>query len=137
MPTHQPSPRFLSPPKPPEPLTRPAANCPRRQITAEDLKLLQRKPFQLVDKQFILHPNDSERDGGSILCQIVGVSMSKADGTWYQVQFEGSGSMEMSAREMTEVFTDSLLLGADDDGHFMKECGMDRISRLLASTELR
>jgi hypothetical protein len=116
-------------------------NCTRRRITTEDLTIFQRKPFQLVDKQFIIHPNDSERDGGKLLCQIVGVSMSKAEGTWYQVQFEGSGSIEMNAQEMTEVFTDSLLLGPasyrDDFGTEASGSGTDSISRLLTTTELK
>ena len=138
MPTHQASPRFLTPPTPPIPLTMPV-NCTRRRITTEDLKTLQRKPFQLVDKQFIVHPNDSKRDGGKLLCQIVGVSMSKAEGTWYQVQFEGSGSTEMSAQEMTEIFTDSFLLGPASygDGYGREASRTDDISRLLTITALK
>jgi hypothetical protein len=116
--------------KPLEPLTVPVATCPRRQVTAEDLKTFQRSPFQVVEKQFILHPNESERDGGNILCQIVGARMSKAEGTWFQVQIEGCGSsIEMSAQEMMEIFKDSLLLGPE-------ESGMDGISRLLDSAKL-
>jgi hypothetical protein len=65
--------------------------------------------------------------------------MSKAEGTWYQVQFEGSGSIEMSAQEMTEIFTDSFLLGPASyrDGFGTETSGTDGISRLLTTTTLK
>jgi hypothetical protein len=98
-------------PRPAERLTMPTPTTPRHHVTAEDLKLFMWNPFQLVDRQFILHPDEHERDGGSILCEIIGARTSQTEDPWYIVQFGRSGSVEMCAQEMMEVLKDSILLG--------------------------
>lgn len=126
-----------TPSEPLKPLTRHADTCPRRQVTAEDLESFQRSPFQVVDRRFILHPNESEQDGGNILCEIVGVRRSKTEGTWYRVQLEGTvDSIEMSAQEMMEVFKDSVLLIDSENDLKTDHYGIDGIMRSLSSTDL-
>ena len=101
--------RILAP-RPAEPLITPTTPAPRHQVTAEDLKSLLWSPFQLVDRQFILHLDER---GGSILCEIIGARTSQTEDPWYTVQFGRSSSVEMCAQEMIEVFKDSILLGTD------------------------
>jgi hypothetical protein len=82
-----------------------------------------------VGKQFILQPNEAGGDGGNVLCEISGARMSKAEGTNYQVQIEGTSPTEMSAREMVGVFKDSFLLEAE--ALKTEESGMIDISHVL------